>query len=62
MLLALIVAGIVLVFIHIPGADPAYSVLGLVTFAGFTCSTSSSCGSMRTLLPRLWPAHWGLDR
>jgi len=56
------VAGIVLVFIHIPGADPAYSVLGLVTFAGFTCSTSSNCGSMRTLLPRLWAAHWGLDR
>jgi FtsH-binding integral membrane protein len=35
-LLALIVAGIVLVFIHIPGADLAYSELGLVTFAGFT--------------------------
>ena len=35
-LLALIVAGIVLVFVHIPGADLAYSVLGLVIFAGFT--------------------------
>jgi modulator of FtsH protease len=35
-LLALIVAGIVLVFVHIPGADLAYSVLGLVIFVGFT--------------------------
>ncbi len=35
-LLALIVAGIVLIFIHIPGGDLVYSVLGLVIFAGFT--------------------------
>jgi FtsH-binding integral membrane protein len=35
-LLALIVAGIVLIFVHIPGAELAYSVLGLVIFAGFT--------------------------
>jgi FtsH-binding integral membrane protein len=35
-LLALIVAGIVLVFVHIPGGDLAYSILGLVIFAGFT--------------------------
>jgi len=35
-LLALIVAGIVLIFVHIPGAALAYSVLGLVIFAGFT--------------------------
>ncbi len=35
-LLALIVAGIVLVFVHIPGSALAYSVLGLVIFAGFT--------------------------
>jgi uncharacterized protein len=35
-LLALIVAGIVLIFVHIPGADLAFSVLGLVIFAGFT--------------------------
>jgi modulator of FtsH protease len=35
-LLALIVLGLVLVFVHIPGADLAYSVLGLVIFAGFT--------------------------
>jgi FtsH-binding integral membrane protein len=35
-LLALIVAGIVLIFVHIPGADLIYSVLGLVIFAGFT--------------------------
>jgi uncharacterized protein len=26
----------VLIFVHIPGADLAYSVLGLVIFAGFT--------------------------
>ena len=35
-LLALIAAGIVLIFVHIPGGDLAYSVLGLVIFAGFT--------------------------
>jgi modulator of FtsH protease len=35
-LLALIVVGLVLTFVHIPGADLAYSVLGLVIFAGFT--------------------------
>ena len=35
-LLALVVAGIVLIFVHIPGADLAYSALGLVIFAGFT--------------------------
>jgi modulator of FtsH protease len=35
-LLALIATGIVLVFVHIPGADLAYSLLGLVIFAGFT--------------------------
>jgi uncharacterized protein len=33
---ALIVAGIVLIFVHIPHADLVYSVLGLVIFAGFT--------------------------
>ncbi len=37
-LLALIVAGVVLIFIHIPGGDLVYSVLGLVIFAGFTMS------------------------
>jgi uncharacterized protein len=35
-LLALIVAGIVLIFVQVPGAELAYSVLGLVIFAGFT--------------------------
>jgi modulator of FtsH protease len=35
-LLALIVVGVVLIFVHIPGAAPAYSVLGLIIFAGFT--------------------------
>ncbi len=35
-LLALIVFGIVLIFVRIPGGDLAYSVLGLVIFAGFT--------------------------
>jgi FtsH-binding integral membrane protein len=35
-LLALIVVGIVLIFVHIPGAELAYSLLGLVIFAGFT--------------------------
>jgi modulator of FtsH protease len=35
-LLALIVAGIVLIFVHIPHGDLVYSILGLVIFAGFT--------------------------
>ncbi len=35
-LVALIVVGIVLIFVHIPGANLVYSVLGLVIFAGFT--------------------------
>ena len=35
-LVALLVAGIVLIFVHIPGAGLVYSVLGLVIFAGFT--------------------------
>jgi FtsH-binding integral membrane protein len=35
-LVALIVVGIVLIFVHIPGGDLAYSILGLVIFAGFT--------------------------
>ena len=35
-LLLLIVVGIVLIFVHIPGADLVYSILGLVIFAGFT--------------------------
>ncbi len=35
-LLALIGVGIVLIFVHIPGGDLVYSILGLVIFAGFT--------------------------
>jgi FtsH-binding integral membrane protein len=35
-LLALIVFGIVLIFVHIPHGDLIYSVIGLVIFAGFT--------------------------
>jgi len=35
-LLALIVFGIVLIFVQIPGGQLVYSVLGLVIFAGFT--------------------------
>jgi FtsH-binding integral membrane protein len=35
-LLALIVLGIVLIFVHIPYGDLIYSVLGLVIFAGLT--------------------------
>ncbi len=35
-LLALIVFGIVLVFVNIPGGDLIYSIIGLVIFAGFT--------------------------
>ena len=55
-LLALIVVGIVLIFVHIPGADLAYSVLGLVIFAGFTMLTSSGCAPARTSPQRRsWP-------
>jgi uncharacterized protein len=35
-LVALIVFGIVLIFVHIPHGDLVYAVLGLVIFAGFT--------------------------
>jgi FtsH-binding integral membrane protein len=35
-LIALILVGIVLIFVHIPGADLLYSILGLVIFAGLT--------------------------
>src|ERR1700735_1149080 len=35
-LVALIVFGIVLIFVHIPGGALVYSLLGLVIFAGFT--------------------------
>jgi uncharacterized protein len=35
-LLALIVVGIVLIFVNIPGSTLVYSVLGLIIFAGFT--------------------------
>jgi uncharacterized protein len=35
-LLALIVFGVVLIFVNIPGGELVYSVLGLVIFAGFT--------------------------
>jgi FtsH-binding integral membrane protein len=35
-LVALIVFGIVLIFVYIPGGDLLYCVLGLVIFAGFT--------------------------
>jgi len=35
-LLALIIFGIILIFVHIPGADLLYSILGLVIFAGLT--------------------------
>jgi len=34
-LVALIVFGVVLIFVHIPGGSLIYSVLGLVIFAGF---------------------------
>ena len=35
-LIALILFGIVLIFIHIPGGDLLYAILGLVVFAGLT--------------------------
>jgi len=36
LLLALIVAGIVLIFVHIPAAYTAYSIIGLLIFGGYT--------------------------
>ena len=38
-LVALIVFGVVLIFVHILGGELTYSVLGLVIFADFTMST-----------------------
>jgi modulator of FtsH protease len=35
-LIALIIAGIVLIFVRIPGAELGYSIIGLVVFAGLT--------------------------
>jgi modulator of FtsH protease len=35
-LLGLIIFGIILIFVHIPGADLFYSIIGLVIFAGLT--------------------------
>ncbi|MGB9308954.1 MAG: Bax inhibitor-1 family protein [Mycobacterium sp.] len=35
-LLVLIVFGIVLIFVHIPGGAVIYSILGLIVFAGLT--------------------------
>jgi modulator of FtsH protease len=35
-LIALIVFGIVLIFVHVPGGELIYSILGLVIFAGLT--------------------------
>jgi modulator of FtsH protease len=35
-LLGLIIFGIILIFVHIPGAELIYSILGLVIFAGLT--------------------------
>jgi FtsH-binding integral membrane protein len=35
-LIALILAGIVLIFVHIPAAEMAYSIIGLLIFAGLT--------------------------
>ena len=37
-LIALILFGIVMIFIHIPGGSLAYSIVGLVIFAGLTMS------------------------
>ena len=51
-LIALIVFGIVLIFVRIPGGELIYSVLGLVIFAGRPCSISSGCGARRTSTPR----------
>jgi FtsH-binding integral membrane protein len=35
-LIALILAGIVLIFVHIPAAEMLYSIIGLIIFAGLT--------------------------
>ena len=52
-LLALIVFGIVLIFVHIPHGALIYSVIGLVIFAGFTMFDSSGSGLERHRLRAL---------
>jgi hypothetical protein len=55
-LLALIVFGIVLIFVHIPHGDLIYSVIGLSSSRASPCSTSSGCGARATSPPRRsWP-------
>ncbi|HET9975560.1 MAG TPA: Bax inhibitor-1 family protein [Streptosporangiaceae bacterium] len=57
-LVALIVFGIVLIFVQIPGGALAYSVLGLVIFAGFTMFDFQRLrGAQATTSPPLpsWP-------
>ena len=44
-LLALIVFGIVGLFVSIPNSNVIYCVLGLVIFGGFTVSTSTACAA-----------------
>ena len=50
-LIALIVFGLVTLFVAIPGANMIYSVLGLVSSAGSRSSTSTACAARR------WPAR-----
>ena len=55
-LVALIVAGLVLTFVHIPGGALVYSVLGLVIFAGFTMFDFQRLRTSPTSPPRRsWP-------
>ena len=55
-LLALIVFGIVLIFVHIPHGSLIYSVIGLVIFAGFTMFDFQRLRRSRTSPPRpCWP-------
>ena len=55
-LVALILFGIVLIFVHIPHADLLYSVLGLVIFAGVTMVDFQRMRRNPTWTPRrCWP-------
>src|SRR4051794_2821306 len=61
-LLALIVFGIVAIFVNIPNSALIYSIVGLVIFAGFTMYASQGVGKTKaTRAPPLLPPSFFLD-
>jgi modulator of FtsH protease len=51
-LIALIVFGIILIFVQIPNGQLIYAIIGLVIFAGLTAFDFSACAATRTSEPR----------